>query len=84
LLTQQTSITVYRLPTKENKLLYAANKQKFAVSIFRKQMEVAVFRLRCAIKMASERDSFTKFKPYQKNLYEMYLVLSPNLVILSI
>jgi hypothetical protein len=37
LLEQQTSITVYRLPTKENKLL-------FPVSICRKQTEVYCFR----------------------------------------
>jgi hypothetical protein len=35
LLTQQTSNTAYRLQAKENKLPYAENKQKFAVSVFR-------------------------------------------------
>jgi hypothetical protein len=41
LLTQQTSIAFYRLPIKENKLPFplpiAANKRKFAVSIFHLQ-----------------------------------------------
>ncbi len=41
LILQQTSIIVYRLPTKENQLRFplwvAENKQKFAVSVFRLQ-----------------------------------------------
>jgi hypothetical protein len=50
LLEQQSVITVYHLTTKENKRpfsnSFAANKQKFAVSIFRlqKKTEVIVFR----------------------------------------
>jgi hypothetical protein len=48
LLEQQSLITIYRLLTKENKLpfslLFAENKLKFAISIFSKLMEVAVFR----------------------------------------
>jgi hypothetical protein len=47
LLKQQSSITVYRLPIKENKLLFpfAANKWKFAVSFFYlpETKEVSVF-----------------------------------------
>jgi hypothetical protein len=39
LLKQKSAVTVYRLPTKDNKLPFsvsvAANKRKFAVSIFR-------------------------------------------------
>jgi hypothetical protein len=34
-LKQQTSINVYRLPTKENKLPFAENKRKFALFVFR-------------------------------------------------
>jgi hypothetical protein len=32
----ESSFTVYLLPTKENKFLFAANKRKFAVSLFSK------------------------------------------------
>jgi hypothetical protein len=48
LLKQQTPITIYCLPTKENKLLFpfAAKKQKFAVSVFLLQQTNRSLRFR--------------------------------------
>ncbi len=43
---QHSTITVYRLPTKENKLPFAANKQRFAISaLFAANKAVVVLRL---------------------------------------